>query len=419
MLRVGFRKHKKWDPDNQLGGDLFASPKELTFLNEKIVTSLLWRVYKEKPTKCQFDNVKKMLSFAHQIKTGEAGTQWKAVGESKGNCVPAGFCPPKSKLRQEIFLQPLQTQKVMTTGWRPHPDWPIQRWVVAMLIFHDWIMNGARHKEDLKRIKYSIDHFVDYLRGFMWTEYYGGRSKHEQRFGVVPWKNYRACSCVGKIHRGLPPTYEECYVLFNEDGSPIGTPTWTTECPLSCWQLIQHWLLRSAQETNRSFPRWNPDSSEYESGDLGRELLVKSEVFQLIDFQGANPNGIKYDTNGGRKANGKMCGHYKLPYPITVNWHGDQARNWKEYEPNVILPPGFKRTKQHPEPVECVRGHWMIYAHWGRGRLVKAPEPKPEPAPIFPPGYDPIAFQQMMMENIQLMREVKARLDANELKSEK
>ena len=196
MQRHGFKPPGTYDKNNQLEGTIFATPKEVKFLTNEVCGNVLWKAYfKHKATRSQLDAISKCLSFGYQLKTGEVGGQWPEVTASWKRCSPAGMSPPTRKLAATKYPQPGQVEKCFTTPWCEETGWPMQRWSVALLLTWDWILNGARSREDLKRIKQSTKHCIDVLAGYFYTEFAGGRCKCERRLGERDWKAYRTCLC--------------------------------------------------------------------------------------------------------------------------------------------------------------------------------------------------------------------------------
>ena len=374
MQRNGFKEPGSYDPNNLLNGKIFASPKEAKFLTGNKCSQIMWKAFQEKATKSQLQSISNMCSFGRQLLTGKPGDQWKAVQDCWIKLSPAEYGPPTRMLKATRYPQPRSAQKAFTTPWDRNTGWPIQRWSVAQFAAWDWVMNGAHCREDFLRIKKAVEHELNRLGGWQSTRLWGGRSKMEQRKGERVWRVYRTCTCPGGIHKGLPDTFARACRLFDlVTGEPLGQPGWHTECPLSAWELITHFLFMEGMEA-RCYPKWLPKSHKFGKEDHGRDVLLQ-EIKLWFAVQGANPTGEKWDNNGGRKALGALCSHHHIPYERSMDVHGDQAKNWVVYQPNVTRPREFKRREQHTDPRQCIQAHLMIINDWGRG------PPKPEPIP--------------------------------------
>lgn len=236
----------------------------------------------------------------------------------------------------------------------------------------------------MNRVKYSTNHFLDKKNGFVWTQMEGGKSKSQVRHGVQPWKKYRTCSCPGGKHRGLPSDdYVLQYDMFTNDGYPKAEPLeYCTECPVTCWEIVMHFHARSGnygEKGQRPYAKWSVSTNRFTKEDYGRDTL-HDNIQEWLEFQGANPNGTVWHNNGGRKASGQLCDVHGVPYEHSMDVHSNRAQNWKYYQPNCVLTPGFKRRHQHSDDLECCKGPDMIYASWNRGRLAgKIPPPVPTP----------------------------------------
>ena len=407
LRRHGMKPVGGWSKANQLKGTLFATGKEVGFLTNKIVKDVLWLVYhKYKPTHAQLKKIKSTFSFAWQLRTGEVNGNWPCMEKTKKLLAPIGLSP-RTQFNSEAtkWLAPDQIQTIFTTPWRPgDQEMPLPRYSVSLLMCYDWLMNGCRPVGLDQKIKKSKTHHLDEEHGYLYTQMLGGRAKQEQRMGPRQWKAYRVCTCAGPRHRGLPDDYVETYMLFNDDGTPRVPITWTTECPLTCYQTLMHFYTRCGQPDNqRLYPRWSNKRNRL-GENIGRDTMFETELMPFINFQGANPGGIVYDFNGGRKANGRLCDHFNIPYPFSMDWHGDKAKWWKVYQPNVKLPAGFKRREQSTNPLNAIRGHLEIIKHWGRGRLAVRPKPAlpPKNSPQ-PPQLPPMPFPMPMMQMMSML----------------
>ena len=264
-------------------------------------------------------------------------------------------------------------------------------------------------------MRYAPKHFLDTEGGYLWTQLLDGRAKTEGRVGIRPWKFFRACTCRGGRHNG-PGTPHEGRDLFRKDGNPRGDVTWNTDCPLSAFETENIMNLRGRTEYNRPYARWSTVTNR-----LGEQLCrdsVHPEINEFLIFQDANPENIVFHKNSGRKSNGRLCDAYKVPYPESMDWHADTAKSWKNYQPGVKLPYGFKRREQSRDPQVCIRGHLRILRNWGRGKLAGQPakvEPpkmelpvkRPRPCDAKPeakrPKPSPIEIPPMVLPGQQLV----------------
>ena len=404
MKRHGFLAPGEWDPENQLGGQLFATPNECKFIRDEWCGNIMWIAYKKhKATKSQLKAISKTLSFAYQLKHGAKGNWSSVTARWKNDFCPDKMGPPTQQVKARICLPAKSAKHAFTTSWNKATGWFYPRWCAGYLGGWDWIMIGSRSKEDLTRIKYSRLHEMSKACGWLWTEFLGGRAKCEAMMGVRPWKAWRTCMCIGGEHRGLPDDYKECRRLFGKDGNPKEEPTWTTECPLTCFEVIRHWLKRSHVETDRVYPKWNPRTCKFGAEDFGKKLLLK-EIQAWISIQGANPDGLQLDTNSGRKTLGYICDECGVPENESFEWHADQHKNWApHYQPNCKRVPSHTRRDQSDVADICIAGHVRIRNAWGRGK--PEPPPAPPPPPPAPQGLSAelLQMKDMLALNIRLM----------------
>jgi hypothetical protein len=415
MIEHGFKPPGQWDSANLQDGRMFASPREVAFITEEIAGTLLWKAYfEDKASNGQLFDISKMLSFAYQLKTGEVKGNFKCVKQTWGNMNPDRMQPSRKSHKATVYLAPEQVKTSLMTPWNQNTGLALPDWSSRYMGCWHWNMNGARSKVDLARIRHSAQHYVNYAAGWQCTEYLGGRAKVEKRLGERPWKAYATCTCVGG-HNGLPLSYADQEPLFGDDGNPLQPPTWNTCCPLSCFQVIGHWLRRSGLTPTRVFPKWSYKTCTFTKECFGRNTLIVV-MRDFVQRQGANPQNLVLSPNGGRKAFGSLCRRHEVPYEQGFECHGDQAKNWKRYQSNVKWDRSFKRRTQSPDPEVCTAAHRRILAFWNNlvppsVKLEPKVEPKPEPpAPPAPPAPVMMAispelkqFQKVMELNIRVM----------------
>ena len=385
MQRYGLKPVGGWDPNNQMGGKLPATASEVAFLTDKMVDTLMFQAYETGPTKVQFKKVRALFSWCRQLQTGKLNTNFPCVAAKRKLHADVGFSPPKGTGGMATsWLNPTQMQTLICSEWRFDPDWPMPRFAVAKLLSYDYLMNAAR-PECIKRTKKSRIHCVDVKDRYMWTQMQGGRAKRELRLGTMPWKMFRVCTCEGTVHRGLPNNYRSQHALFDDAGFPRQAPSWCTGCPLTCWEVIQHFMCRSMQpDSLRVYPRWSLASNKFGREEIGRDKIHR-EIYEIAVYTGACPPGTILSNNGGRKANGQLCDEMGIPYKHSLNWHGDKPIHWRRHYQHYLpqVPSSFKRRKQSQDPLYAIRGHVGILKNWGRAQGMKGfkREPKPEPEP--------------------------------------
>ena len=99
---------------------------------------------------------------------------------------------------------------------------------------------------------------------------------------------------------------------------------------------------------------------------------MRTLIQSWLDLQGGNPDGLKFDSNSGRKALGKWCAEFQVPYRKSFEVHGDLWCTWKKhYEPTLKRDPGFLRRTQSNLAEECCAALRTFARGIGRGREVR------------------------------------------------
>ena len=240
------------------------------------------------------------------------------------------------------------------------------RWNVAGLLAHDTHVWGARSKEGIDRIKKSDDHVFAPSHGWMSTELVGGRAKLQRRKGIRKWKVYRVCFCEGGQHDPIPQDWDQ---HLDHLGNPKNI-TWTTECPLNMFKAVQD-MLPGAD--CRTYPKWNPNTAAFGKECYGKKT-TKAEIQMWLNVQGANPDGLTFDSNGGRKSLGNWLGFLQLAYALGFELHGDMWKTWKQYyQFNLAPSPRERSREQSKDPDDCCRAlREFARRLLGRGQTVQA-----------------------------------------------
>jgi len=377
MKERGFKAPGEWDPNNLQAGRIFGSNKEVRFITESMAENILWKAFKkDKATLANCRDISRMLSFARQLQTGVPGDQFASVKATWKNMRnPAKFLKPRKSHKATESLESEEVKTVLyDTEWTLETPVPYPLWCVWYLMTWDSLMNGLRSKEDFKRVKYSQDHHFNAAEKWMFTEMLGGRCKTEKRLGPRPARVHRTCTCEGP-HRGLPeltPEEEKSGEdpLFNDlgepkyayTGDPRGIP-WSTVCPLTCWEVICHWLKRSGWPANRPYPKWNVEKCRFGKEDHGRKLIFPC-IKKFIEIQGGNPTNRPLCPNGGRKTLGKLLQDHEVPTEVGYQLHLDEQNNWRKYQAGMMYIRGFKPKGQSRNPRECIVAHLMIISDW-------------------------------------------------------
>ena len=345
MKRIGLKEPGTYSKKNQHNGDMFALPNEFS-LSSRQAGTIARHCYKAGSTLSQLENVRKMLSFAYQLTTGAKKGNFKAVNTQWESQDPAYYLDPTQKVKAEVSPEPKNMTVMFKTPFDETKGMPFPLWNVGLLLTHDSFLVGSRSVTDLERVKKSRDHTYAPSQGWMSTVMVGGRAKLERRKGTRDWSVYRVCLCPKGKHVPPPDNWQ---TLLDKNSNPKEV-TWCSTCPLNAFKCIREML---PDGDLRTYPRWVSKQDRYSPDDHGPDAMKKL-MLRWIDLQGGNPDGLTYDTNGGRKTLGKMCQTYQVMYHESFELHGDLWCTWcKYYQEKLGRDPLFKRRTQSPDPDVC------------------------------------------------------------------
>jgi hypothetical protein len=353
-----------YNPNNQQGGVMFAVPREVN-LDGKQAGIIMRLCYKARMSLSQLESVRKMLSFAYQLTINKKDkTNYDEVAEQWGCQDPELYGEPTQKILAEVSVEPSGLKKAFTTEYNPRKGMPFMQWCVGLLVTHDYDVCGARSYVDLHKIKQSGKHIVVPSEGWMCTAMKGGRAKLEKKKGTRPWSCYRVCLCPGGKHKCMPKHWEQ---NLDQWSNPKKI-TWCTTCPLNAFEVLRTML---APEDQRIYPRWLPDQNRFSKADLGQEKMMKLHQ-NWLNYQGANPDGLFFDSNSGRKSLGKWCDEFNIVYHMSFEIHGDLWKTWKKhYQHGLQKDPCFERRTQSNNPDLCCAALRRFARAIGRGRTIR------------------------------------------------
>ena len=375
LVKAGFRAPGCYRKSNQTGGRIFALPREVpseSRFGEEEAGLVMRHVLKSGCTRSQGEGVKKMLSFVRQLQTGDALVNFKRVNQVWKNFDPRNFQEPTQVVKAVHIIDPEPMKTVLTTEWTQEVavQMAYHIWCLAYLIFHHWNVLGLRPKEDMKKVKTSQCHVICPSHGYFYSEFNGGRAKLDGTRGERPWKAFGVCYCEGGKHKGPPENFRD--IIIDEE-----RPTWNTACPLTCFQVIRAYL---DPEDPRIFPQPLPRGNgfcqylgkEYKS--IGPKAMF-SLVRRFIDLQGGNPDGVRFCSNSGRHALGKLCNAAGIPYPQSFEIHGDLFKNWRVYQELLANDKNFSRRNQSKDINVVLKPLWTIARWFGKGPTTRQDPP--------------------------------------------
>ena len=349
--RIGLKKPGEYEETNQHGGEMFALPTEFN-MNKKQAAQLLFKCYETKKlTYDQMKVVRKMLSYAYQLKGGPPGENWSSLANVWAAVDPRQCAPQKKFILPTRIPRPRQLRSLLTTPWQPGKGMSLMDWTKGMLAFWCWGVFGARSGEDMKRIKMGAAHGVNTEEGWAWTSFFGGRCKLAlKKAGTRPWRVWFTCMCPDKKHVPVPEDFE---FWMRKDGNPGMPVTFHPECPVACHELILrcHWKHYFGEETQtavfshvRLFRKW---TKKRRFGKADGPDDIMEAVFEWLKFQGVEET---FDRNAGRKSLARWCDKLHIPYEESFQCHGDLSDVWKQsYQPSMPAT-AFKERRQSNDP---------------------------------------------------------------------
>ena len=363
MKSIGLKAPGTYNKHNQQGGDMFALPNEFKMTDKQAGQILKHCAASGKLTISNLKDVKKMLSYAYQLKKKEEGN-WPLVKWIWKNTDKDIQKAATQKIIAEVVAEPSTLVTAFTTEYDPKCGMDFMEWNVGQLLTHDYAVCGCRQVEDYKRIRDSKSHVFVPQHGWMATEFKGGRAKLEKTKGMRSWKLYRVCLCPGAKHQRIPKDWA---TKLDKYGNPKKPLPWCTTCPLNAFQMVRNML---PEGDLRTYPKWYRGKF-HKTWNVGEDST--KELFQRwLNVQKANPDGVLYDSNGGRKSLGKWCAEFGVPYEESFEIHGDHWKTWRKYyQQNLQRASDFERRTQHTDAEVCTRALWRFARGIGRGRTTR------------------------------------------------
>ena len=359
MKRIGMKKPGEYNRSNQHNGRMFALPKEIS-LSELQAGKLMRKCYKQGTTNSQLKAVRKTLSYAYQLTTGNEGN-YNEVEVAWSSFDPRNFGEPTRRMMPTRVIPPRRLADAFTTEWTAACGMNFAEWCVALIIVWDWCVCGGRSGCDLEKLKKSDDHQVNAAEGWMRTGMKGGRSKLEKKKGIRAWYTYRVCLCPQGKHKGIPADFFQELPLDHCPTEPI---PFCTTCPLNAYQFIR-WA--TPEGDTKLYPRWLERQNKFSSTSIGRWKVIPT-ANRWLKAQGANPGDEPYCSNSGRKALAQWCDATNAPYPESFQIHGDHQDTWlKYYQKSLKHDRTMRQRTQSRHPEDCIKALNRFATYAGRG----------------------------------------------------
>jgi len=369
LTRWKIPKADSWDPSNQMGGVMWATPAEYRRnpLSGNRLALILETAF---DNGCSADNMKlmrKTCSFLYQLHTGQSGENFPVVNGMMVTLDLKRCGPPSKSLIPTKILPPPKMREAYLKEWDPNGPMTFVDFMQGALATWDWCVLGARTVCDLNKIKESEEHDFDEQNKCWSTAYPGGRSKLPMhKAGSRPWRAWGICLCPDNVH--IPPP-EDFEYSFTKKGNPRRLPRLCTTCPLFIGQLLERMM------------RWKPPFRRYrkwlKAGHFGKSdhPNVVHLSLRWLANQGVMDAAHPFDTNSGRKALAAWNEELDVRYNESVHIHGDLEDVFrKSYYPLLPQSGGYKVREQSLDYRVATAGLVKLRGYFGR-------DPPPEPPP--------------------------------------
>ena len=359
---------------NQHGGVMPATPKECdAFTNKRVATIMRRCAESGKLTRHDVFKLRKCFAFIWQ-------TQGKGGTNDNFPCMPNVIASINAEtLKRKVRVNtPMkkptaeQIKSAFTKGWTKKTGMPFLRWCQCLMAGYDQFFNGHRPKSDTSRVKINSEnlaeaehrHVMSAEEGWCSSGFQGGRSKLTGMRKGRPWRAYRVCHCVGAKHVSPPEEALE----FDLEGNPKSIPTWFTECPVACYEVImktQGHLLDTKKGLYKTWSTTRGCWNERNHGD------VAAMAFEFLKIQGVEG---EFDPHCGRKTYGALCDHLRpqIPYQTSFQVHGDLAETWSNAYQFGMRRSNYSVREQSRDPTMCCKSGRLLAQWLGRGKEAKA-----------------------------------------------
>ena len=365
MKRYGIGEEGTFDPANCHRGKCWGWPKECQVTNQQAHT-LYFNAYKSgKLTMDQLIVVKKFFSFCWEL-TGSRGEPHVPGGNYPSVKSISKIIDPKKTASQINFVLPkriptvAELKRALTLEWSPELGISFMDHCLGLIAACDLFVFGLRSTEDVKRVKESVQHVMDWANGWMCTSFKGGRAKLcGVKSGTRPWRIYRACHCPNNHIR--PPAG----FIVNAEGNPYGPVPFCSTCPVAVLEFV--FAMQWRQE-KRCYPKW------LKSGKLGKSN-TKDVAKLAIDWfisKGIITESVRYDRNSGRKSLARWCSALDLIYEESFPIHGDLPDVWSGSYQLDMRHTKSKLRIQPTDPKRALVGLRKFANLLGRGKRLKA-----------------------------------------------
>ena len=366
LVKLNIPRPGSFDPTNCHQGIMWGWPSECNMTDKKALRIIYALYQSKKLTANEIKNVRKSLSYAYELKGGNARKNWPSL---KGifkttlnlNTLPKGRACHSTKPTK--IPTPDQLKRAFTKPWKPGTLLSFAEWTVGYVCGYDWAVFGCRSHEDMKRIKRSRTHALNVRERWQATRFFGGRCKlMGDKKGTRPWWVFRVCLCPGQKHISPPANFGD---TLDIRGNPTVEIRWNTACPIACMEFYTSMLAPGAI---RCYPRWHKNGF-FAKDNVGEPI---DRALFWFEVQGEAPyEGGRFSSNAGRKALARWCHKLNISYKESFEIHGDLYVTWKDHYEDYVPKGEMEKRAQSRNPDIATKALGR-FAHWlGRGKQVK------------------------------------------------
>ena len=361
MKRYRIGEPGSYDQNNCHRGVCWGWPKECRLTNQQARTLYLNAYEKGTLTIHQLIVIRKSLSFAWELTGGAPGGNYPAVKEVWKLVIPAKTKTQTHHVLPDRIPTVSELRKAFRTEWTPDHPMSFVEYCQGLLAAYDLFVFGLRSTEDVRRVKHSHTHQMDWINGWHRTAFKGGRAKLcGVKKGSRPWSAWRSCHCKKGKHVRPPAMF-----TVDKDGNPCSAIDWNPLCPVAVLEFIFSMQWRTLK---RCYPKF------LKSGAFGKSNIKDIAALAIKWFvaQGIVSEANAYNRNAGRKSLARWCGHLRVPYRESFQLHGDLFEVWAKNYETEVAPTTFKGRVQTTDPWTATKALRRFANFIGCGRKVKA-----------------------------------------------
>ena len=344
-----------YDKNNHFKGVMPGLPGDFHLTGPQAATILQKVSEDENTSYSQLRSVSKTLSYLHFLMTGKDSENWEEVTEELDLHEEKNF-KVKRPLKPTVVPSPEQLKTAFTTEYNPECGWPYAMWLTGLICCWCWAVWGCRSNVDLKSLKDSVTHTVNFEQGWGCSAYTEGRNKLPlKKRGTRPWNCFYLCLCPNGKHVRPPVDFE---LTFDEKGN--ATPNgFCSCCPITCMDLKMRVNKHRGLGPLKLFSKWHKTPGCW-TGNWGNVAQLAIDWLHVQGIVG------EFDSNAGRYCLAGWCDRVKAPFVETVEIHGDLPCTWSGYQP-AMPRTDYRIRTQSPVPAKATAALKRLVKFFGRG----------------------------------------------------